>query len=767
MGLGNMGRNVKVSIVVPCYNVESYINQCIDSIISQTLRDIEIICVNDGSKDHTLEILKEYASKDERIKLIDKQNSGYGDSMNMGMQAACGEYIGIVESDDFVDQRMFEVLYKVAHKHNADVVKSNFWLYWGETGKDELFEYFDKDECGFAIKPSSYFAGGIFGRKPSIWSAIYRTNFLRENNISFLPTPGASFQDTSFTFKVFATCERMVCLYDAFLHYRQDNSSSSVNNLDKKADFVLKEYDEIEEFILGDGANYDMYPAFVVAFYDACIWAYEGLSAPLKYNFLLKVSAKLKKLLDEIGLARIDFGDAWWKNRDIVRIANDPYEYHMWRNVERYEQQRSTFTYRKSITPIGNVADYIHRRERKGEVPKPFFSIIVPIYNCEKYLRSCLDSIMLQTDSDYELICVNDGSKDNSLSIAEEYSGYITNTIVLNQQNAGPSAARNAGLSVACGKFILFVDSDDYLSIDACETLKNIITTEQRPIDAVIFGTKIFPEVPRASEWHYKELTTDDKYYPNVSQKELLTTPYLNVYSWRYCYKREFLVENALRFETEFKYGEDALFVLTAVSKMKGLLSISDKLYNYRHFSDGSLMNVINKDPVAHTKVQMSILTKMLSTAIECGFKPSKELMEYSCDFIYGCISTCPEPQRARAIKDFVELIKRHNLDAFTNEVSDNCRGFWEYCTKVKPRHIYAKPADIFKRIKRLGAKLIWPSRRLFNDRISDIYGSVRTQQDTINYMQQQMNTLLRLIEKQERLISELKKEIHNMRKDK
>lgn len=175
-----MGRNVKVSIVVPCYNVESYINQCIDSIISQTLRDIEIICVNDGSKDHTLEILKEYASKDERIKLIDKQNSGYGDSMNMGMQAACGEYIGIVESDDFVDQRMFEVLYKVAHKHNADVVKSNFWLYWGETGKDELFEYFDKDECGFAIKPSSYFDGGIFGRKPSIWSAIYRTNFLRE-----------------------------------------------------------------------------------------------------------------------------------------------------------------------------------------------------------------------------------------------------------------------------------------------------------------------------------------------------------------------------------------------------------------------------------------------------------------------------------------------------------------------------------------------------------------------------------------------------------
>ena len=99
-----------VSILVPCYNVEKYIHQCMDSIISQTLKDIEIICINDGSKDNTLSILKEYADKDKRIVIIDKSNSGYGDSMNQGLKKANGEYIGIVESDDFVEPNMFETL---------------------------------------------------------------------------------------------------------------------------------------------------------------------------------------------------------------------------------------------------------------------------------------------------------------------------------------------------------------------------------------------------------------------------------------------------------------------------------------------------------------------------------------------------------------------------------------------------------------------------------------------------------------------------------
>ena len=120
----------KVSVIIPIFNVERYLSQCLDSVVNQTLKEIEIICVNDGSTDKSLDIIKEYASKDSRIVIIDKKNSGYGHSMNCGMDIAKGEYIGIIESDDYAELQMFEKLYNLANKKNLDVVKSGFFYYW-------------------------------------------------------------------------------------------------------------------------------------------------------------------------------------------------------------------------------------------------------------------------------------------------------------------------------------------------------------------------------------------------------------------------------------------------------------------------------------------------------------------------------------------------------------------------------------------------------------------------------------------------------------
>ena len=125
----------KVSIIVPAYNAEAYLRQCLDSIISQTLQDIEILCINDGSKDSTLEIMREYAAKDSRLKVIDKPNTGYGNSMNVGLQMAKGEYIGIVESDDFVKPEMYQVLYEAASKNELDLVKADFVVFMEAEGK--------------------------------------------------------------------------------------------------------------------------------------------------------------------------------------------------------------------------------------------------------------------------------------------------------------------------------------------------------------------------------------------------------------------------------------------------------------------------------------------------------------------------------------------------------------------------------------------------------------------------------------------------------
>ena len=111
-----MSQKIKVSIIVPVYNVEKYLKRCLDSITNQTLKELEIICINDGSTDNSLKILKQYAHKDKRISIINKQNEGLSVARNTGMEAASGEYIGFVDSDDWIDLDFYKKLYTTAKK---------------------------------------------------------------------------------------------------------------------------------------------------------------------------------------------------------------------------------------------------------------------------------------------------------------------------------------------------------------------------------------------------------------------------------------------------------------------------------------------------------------------------------------------------------------------------------------------------------------------------------------------------------------------------
>ena len=236
----------KISIIVPVYNVEKYLKECLDSIVNQTLKDIEIICVNDGSTDNSLDIIKDYASRDERVKYIDKQNSGYGNSMNQGLDMVQGEYIGIVESDDFIKPEMYEELYSLAKETDADIVKGGFYHYFTKTDLKKRVNAIPEE---YANKVTSAKENPeIISIYPSIWSAVYKNSFIKNNNIRFLETPGASYQDMGFTFKTFALAKRVYLTTKPYLYYRQDNASSSVNSKGKV--FILcEEYKEIERFI--------------------------------------------------------------------------------------------------------------------------------------------------------------------------------------------------------------------------------------------------------------------------------------------------------------------------------------------------------------------------------------------------------------------------------------------------------------------------------------------------------------------------------------
>ena len=236
----------KISVLVPVYNVEKYLKECIDSILNQTLKDIEIICINDGSTDSSLEILNDYAKNDSRIIVINKSNSGYGHSMNMGLNAATGEYVGIIESDDFADKNMFSDLYKLAKDNDADIVKGDWYNYWS---KNNFARKNNRISSAKAFKlTNSKLDKSLLRINPSVWSAIYKREFLNKYNIRFLETPGASYQDLAFSFKIFALAERVILTDKAYLYYRQDNMNSSVKSK-TKVYCVCDEYEEIDKFL--------------------------------------------------------------------------------------------------------------------------------------------------------------------------------------------------------------------------------------------------------------------------------------------------------------------------------------------------------------------------------------------------------------------------------------------------------------------------------------------------------------------------------------
>lgn len=237
----------KVSILVPVFNMKKYLVKCLSSLVNQTLHEIEIICINDGSTDSSLSIIQQFASSDNRIIIIDKPNTGYGDSMNIGLSIARGDYIGIVESDDFADSDMFEKLFQLTNNNSVDIVRSNYYEYWDFKGDAN---YFHADINHYESTIDLISTKELLLLPAAIWSAIYRRDFLLENEICFLPTPGASYQDTSFFIKTLFLAKRIVYTEGKFLHYRQDNESASVKQCTlNKAAYVNIEFQECDKFL--------------------------------------------------------------------------------------------------------------------------------------------------------------------------------------------------------------------------------------------------------------------------------------------------------------------------------------------------------------------------------------------------------------------------------------------------------------------------------------------------------------------------------------
>lgn len=236
----------KLSIIVPVYNVEKYLPKCLESLIKQTLKDIEIICVNDGSMDNSLAILKEFASKDSRIRIIDNQHQGVAKTRNTGIEQSTGEYIGFVDSDDYIDIDFFEKLYNSATKSNSDIAiasilkhKNFFNIYNAKYTKEETaITIQDKIKLCEDKKHFFFYA----------WNKIYHSGFIKKNNIKF--SEGQIYEDVMFAIKALYYSNKIISVYGTKYHYIEHENSLTKykDKTGEKEHDLIKAYSELQEF---------------------------------------------------------------------------------------------------------------------------------------------------------------------------------------------------------------------------------------------------------------------------------------------------------------------------------------------------------------------------------------------------------------------------------------------------------------------------------------------------------------------------------------
>lgn len=288
--------NPKVSIIVPIYNVEKYLDRCISSLINQTLKDIEIILVDDGSPDNCPKMCDEYAKKDYRIKVIHKKNAGLGYARNSGLEIASGEYIAFVDSDDYVDTRMYEKLLLFANKNNCDAVFCGFriqsltgkWISSNEVIKDTIWTgqeintfMLDMIASGAKVKKERLY-------QMSVWHAIYRRSIITSNNISFPSEREVVSEDIPFQIDFLTNSDKIGYIKDNLYSYCFNSTSLSTTFNPNK--FIG--YCKLRDCLLSKCNKYEyrnrvnrLFIGYVRSYcYEIC-----KLNNPNKHNIYIKI----------------------------------------------------------------------------------------------------------------------------------------------------------------------------------------------------------------------------------------------------------------------------------------------------------------------------------------------------------------------------------------------------------------------------------------------------------------------------------------------
>lgn len=498
--------NFLISIVVPVYNAEKYLEQCLNSIQNQTYKNFEVILVNDGSMDHSESICMDFVKVDTRFKYFTKENGGASSARNFGLDNVTGDYITFIDADDWVDENHLEVLINNIKENNSDMAVSSIKKF--DNVSNFEFRVYSKQEK-------------------------YLLNYNKLNREEFLVIlPKLIHASNSYKIAVSKLFKKELVTdvrFDESIIYGED------------LDFFFKLYNKVNSISYVDEVTY--------------IYRLHDERSSSKFGQLhmeqeLAIYKKMYERIEELGLPTIHYVNTL---RNLLDYRKD------------YLENRVLFN---------EYLEFLEKIEKKITYPKDLISIIVPIYNVSPYLQLCLESIEKQTYSHFEVLLINDGSRDNSKDICLEYAERDYRFKYIEQQNAGLSAARNTGILNAKGEFLTFIDGDDLIESNYLEEL---YYTSLKNDSEIVVGS-------------FKEFNEEDNNY------------YIHVFDYReeHYINRE-LIENIAQIERrgiEFETSWGILFhrrlfenVLFPVGK-----NIEDTRTNYKLYMESCKTSYIHKD---------------------------------------------------------------------------------------------------------------------------------------------------------------------------
>ena len=586
-----------VSVVVSLYNYGMYIGDCLDSLLAQTFADFEVIVVDDCSTDNSYEVAKSYIPKfNGRLKLTrTKKNSGGGGMpRNIGLSLASGEYVFFMDADDALVPEGLAEMHAFAKEYYADVVYCE--KYFISTGTGQEF----KDNVHIADikcqKPPYVNEPTIetddmskrvdravkFNYWVTAWLRLVRRDLLIYNDIKFWSLIGSN--DVGWTYQVLFCARRFLRVPNAYYIRRVHAASVSFRkrtvseHVHKWMDRTIRSFKYMDEFMMKVNSlkdnprlRYKIFNHFVNS--DFC-------------NILEECQSL--QPFEIAGIFRKKFGDYLGEHAVLVSClcANI--------NAKFKRRQRDEQRIAKLTEQLEKV--------KQSQSNFPAISVVIPMYNAEEFIGECLDSLLIQTFQDFEVIVVDDCSTDNSrtivMSYAPKFKGRLKLTRMKNNSGGGGYVPRNIGLKHARGEYVFFLDADDFILGNALKTLYAAAKkfTADVVCTSAYYNLEGVNEVRRVRDKVAKDsplrlvgnkplLTIDD---PNANLQNLFAAENMPA-TWRKFIRRDFLIENEIAFP-EIINGGDFIWTIELYCRAERLLRVSTPIYFYRSYTPESVL---------------------------------------------------------------------------------------------------------------------------------------------------------------------------------